>query len=268
MRALAQHYHGDSWDTNMPADTKKRIVIVGATSAIAQHCARLWCKEAAIDLTLIGRDVDKMAQVAADLHVRSPQSVIKTLTADFINPLAIVQLIDSIVAEGNVDIALIAHGSLPNQAQCQNDLTQCNNALTINSISPVLFAEAFIAQMEKANYGTVALIGSVAGDRGRQSNYVYGAAKGLMTRYAQGLQHRLAGTAVKVVLIKPGPTDTPMTAHLKQQGSSLAPVEDVAALIVKGIVQGKLVVYAPAKWAFIMMIIRHLPFSIFKLLKI
>jgi hypothetical protein len=249
-------------------DNKKRIVVIGATSAIAAHCARLWVKEAAVDLTLVGRDKAKTEQVADDLRVRSPQSVIRVLEADFINPLAIRQLVDGIVAEGAVHTVLIAHGTLPDQATCQQDLTACDEALTVNGISPVLYAEAFAGHMQKANQGTLAIIGSVAGDRGRKSNYVYGAAKGLVTRYAQGLQHRLAGTGVKVVLIKPGPTDTPMTAHLKQQNGRLASVEEVARLIVKGINQGKPVVYAPAKWALIMMIIRHLPRFVFNKLDI
>ena len=249
-------------------DNKKRIVIIGATSAIAEHCARLWVKEAAVDLTLVGRDKAKTERVAADLRVRSPQSVIRVLQADFIDPLAIRQLVDGIVAEGAVHTVLLAHGTLADQAVCQQDLTACHDALTVNGVSPVLFSEAFVGHMQKANHGTLAIIGSVAGDRGRKSNYVYGAAKGLVTRYAQGLQHRLAGTGVKVVLIKPGPTDTPMTAHLKQLGSRLASVEDVARLIVEGTAQGKPVVYAPAKWALIMMVIRHLPNFIFNKLEI
>lgn len=240
-------------------DNKKRIVIIGATSAIAEHCARLWVKDTVVDLTLVGRDLGKTERVAADLRVRSPQSIIRVLEADFIDPLAIRKLVDGIVVEGVVDTVLIAHGSLPDQAACQQDLAACRDALTVNGISPVLFAEAFVGHMQKANQGTLAIIGSVAGDRGRKSNYVYGAAKGLVTRYAQGLQHRLAGTSVKIVLIKPGPTDTPMTARLKQQASRLASVEDVARIIVEGVNQGKPVVYAPAKWTLIMMIIRHLP---------
>jgi short-subunit dehydrogenase len=228
----------------------------------------LWAKEAVVDLTLVGRDKAKIERVAADLRVRSPQSVIRVLEADFIDPLAIRQLVDSIAADGAVHTALIAHGSLPDQAVCQQDLTACHDALSVNGVSPMLFAEAFVGHMQKANHGTLAIIGSVAGDRGRKSNYVYGAAKGLVARYAEGLQHRLASTGVRVVLIKPGPTDTPMTAHLKQQGSRLARVEDVARLIVKGVDQGKPIVYAPAKWALIMMIIRHLPNFIFNKLEI
>lgn len=249
-------------------DNKKRIVIVGATSAIAEHCARLWVKDARVDLTLVGRDLGKTERVAADLRVRSPQSVIRVLVADFLEPLAISQLVDSLVAEGTVHLVLIAHGSLSDQASCQQDLRACHEALTLNGISPVLFAEAFVGHMQKANCGTVAIIGSVAGDRGRKSNYVYGAAKGLIARYAQGLQHRLASTGVKVVLVKPGPTDTPMTAHLKEQGTSLARAEDVARLILQGIEQGRPVIYAPARWALIMMIIRHLPDIIFNKLDI
>lgn len=244
-------------------DNKKRIVIIGATSAIAEHCARLWVNNEAVDLTLVGRDLDKTERVAADLLIRNPKSVIRVLKANFIDPLAIRQLVDGIVAEGAVHTVLLAHGSLPDQGFCQQDLTACHDALTVNGISPMLFAEAFVGHMQKANQGTLAIIGSVAGDRGRKSNYVYGAAKGLVTRYAQGLQHRLAATGVKVVLIKPGPTDTPMTAHLKRQGSRLASVENVAQLIVKGINQGTPVVYAPAKWAVIMMIIRHIPRFVF-----
>ncbi len=249
-------------------DCKKRIVIVGATSAIAEHCARLWVQDGAVDLTLVGRDLGRTERVAADLRVRSPQSAIRILEANFVDPPAIRQLVDGIVAEGAVHTVLIAHGSLPDQADCQQDLTVCHDALTVNGISPVLFAEAFAGPMQKAHHGTLAIIGSVAGDRGRKSNYVYGAAKGLVARYAQGLQHRLAGTGVKVVLIKPGPTDTPMTAHLKQQGGRLANAEDVARLIVKRINQGKPVVYAPGKWALIMMVIRHLPNIVFNKLEI
>ena len=245
------------------SDNKKRIVIVGATSAIAEHCARLWAAAHAADLILIGRDKEKTERVAADLRVRSPQSVVHVIEADFIDPLAIQQLVNGIVAEGPVDIALIAHGTLPDQFVCQEDLAACHAALTVNGLSPVLWAEAFAGHMQKANQGTLAIIGSVAGDRGRKSNYVYGAAKGLVTRYAQGLQHRLASTGVKVVLIKPGPTDTPMTAHLKQQGGSLASVEQVARLIVQGLSNGKPVIYVPGKWAIIMMIIRHLPKFVF-----
>jgi decaprenylphospho-beta-D-erythro-pentofuranosid-2-ulose 2-reductase len=244
-------------------NNKKKVVIVGATSAIAEHCARLWLAKQPANLTLVGRDTRRIDRVATDLKVRSPKSEIRVVQAEFLDPEAINATVRDIVKSGRVDIVLIAHGSLSEQTECQNDLQSCRDALEINGVSPVLYAEAFAKEVEKANHGTIALIGSVAGDRGRKSNYVYGAAKGLVTSYAQGLQHRFAGSGVKVVLIKPGPTDTPMTAHLKGKGAKLAPVEGVAKQIVEGVEAGKPVIYAPGKWWLIMMVIRHLPASVF-----
>lgn len=241
----------------------KRIVIIGATSSIAEHCARLWLGSGATALTLVGRDTVKTEALAADLRVRSSAASIVALTADFADPARIGALAAQLGAQGEIDCVLIAHGSLPDQPTCQADLQACREALAVNGISPVLFAEAFATEFARQGRGTLIVIGSVAGDRGRRSNYVYGAAKGLVTRYVQGLQHRFAGTAVKAVLAKPGPTDTPMTAHLKQQGGKLASVEAVAAAIVSGAERGVAVVYAPKKWAVIMMIIRHLPAVIF-----
>ena len=247
---------------------RKNIVIVGATSAIAEHCARFWIQGGAADLTLVGRDAQRLQRVADDLKARSPQSGIRVLEADFLDPAAIQATVDGIAAQGCIDIALIAHGSLPDQASCQQDLGAGRQALEVNGISPALYAEAFAGHMEKANHGALAIIGSVAGDRGRKTNYAYGAAKALVDRYAQGLQHRLAATQVKVVLVKPGPTDTPMTAHLKGQGARLASVESVAQQIVKAVESGKPVVYAPTKWWLIMTIIRLLPRAIFNKLNI
>jgi decaprenylphospho-beta-D-erythro-pentofuranosid-2-ulose 2-reductase len=247
---------------------RKRIVIIGATSAIAEHCARLWLTKQPADLTLVGRDAQRIERVAADLKVRCPQSELRIVTAEFLSPEAINVTVNDIFKLDCVDIVLIAHGSLPEQTDCQNDLGTCSDALEINGVSLALYAEAFAKEMEKANHGTIALISSVAGDRGRKSNYVYGAAKGLVTRFAEGLQHRFAGTGVKVVLVKPGPTDTPMTAHLNSEGAKLAPVEVVAKQIVEGVESGKLIVYAPRKWLLIMMAIRHLPSFLFRRLNI
>lgn len=247
-------------------DNKKRIVIVGATSAIASHCARLWAARGAIDLTLIGRDPERTERIAADLRVRSPQSDIRVMTGEFLEPSGVDAVVDAVVRQGAPDVVLIAHGMLPDQAECEHDLAACRTALDINAISPVLYAEAFARRLATCGAGTLAIIGSVAGDRGRKSNYVYGAAKGLVDRYAQGLQHRFAGTAVKIVLIKPGPTATPMTAHL--QTTKMASVESVAQGIVAGIDANRPTIYVPGKWRLIMLIIRHLPSFVFNKLNI
>jgi decaprenylphospho-beta-D-erythro-pentofuranosid-2-ulose 2-reductase len=239
------------------------IVIVAATSFIAEQCARLWLDQQPARITLMGRDAVRLGQLAADLRVRNPRVELQVIAGDFGDPAEIRRLVDEAVAQHPADIVLIAHGYLPEQAACQQDLEAARDALHLNGISPVLFAEAFAKHMESRNAGTLGIIGSVAGDRGRKSNYVYGAAKGLVERYAQGLQHRLGHSAVKVVLIKPGPTDTPMTAHLKAQGSKLADASDVAQAIVRGMRLGQPVIYAPAKWALVMNVVRHLPGFIF-----
>jgi short-subunit dehydrogenase len=248
--------------------TQRKIVIVGATSAMAEHCARMWVSESAQTMILLGRDLSRTERVANDLRVRNPTSSVEVHKIDFMDPEQIQAWVGQVCAMSVPDIVLIAHGYLPEQQQCQNDLLMNQNALLVNGISPVLFAEAFAGHMERENKGKLVLIGSIAGDRGRKSNYVYGAAKGLVTRYAQGLQHRLASTNVNVVLVKPGPTDTPMTAKLRGAGIKLADVTAVASKIVIGIKRGKPIVYAPAKWGVIMMGIRHLPRFIFNKLNI
>lgn len=246
----------------------KKIVIIGATSLIAEHCARLWAAQNPDELILVGRDLLKMDLVANDLRVRSPSTLIKCQEVDFESAEKIQLLAESLSKGESIDLVLIAHGFLPDQSVCQRDLNIVHEALEVNGISPVLFAEAFAGCMATINHGVLAIISSVAGDRGRKSNYVYGAAKGLVSLYAQGLQHRFSNTKVTVVLIKPGPTDTPMTAMLRKKNAKLAPVELVAKSIVSGIKKGSATVYAPAHWAFIMMIIRHLPSVIFNKLNI
>lgn len=247
---------------------KKRIVIVGASSLIAEHCARLWAKNIQPDFVLLGRNPYKLESISQDLQARSPESKIEISYLDFTNHQAINEVVAKIFQVGPVDIALIAHGTLPNQHECQDNLTLNQDALFINGVSPALFSEAFAKNMEIFNHGSLAIIGSVAGDRGRKSNYVYGSAKGLVNRYAQGLQHRLANTSIYISLIKPGPTDTPMTAHLKSKGTKLTNVTEVAECIVNGIDKKKSVIYAPKKWGAIMMIIRHLPRFIFNRMNI
>lgn len=235
---------------------------------MAEHCARLWVQNGPVDLVLIGRDAARLERVAADLAVRSPPSVVEVLTTDFLGEAAIAATVDAVCGARVPDKVLIAHGSLPDQQDCQSRLPACREALDINGVSPVLFAEAFAAHLQRAGRGALVIIGSVAGDRGRKSNYVYGAAKGMVARYAQGLQHRLAGSGVQVVLVKPGPTATPMTAHLVGEGPAMAPVEDVARCIVDGVAKGKTQIYAPGKWWLIMMVIRHLPAVVFNRMNI
>lgn len=246
----------------------KRIVIVGATSGIAKECARIWVKESPVELTLVVRDTSRAQALVSDLLVRSPNSKIDAISTDFTSPAAIKGLVDAVYQSKTIDIVLIAHGTLPEQAECESNLELCNDTLEINGVSPCLFAEAFANVMQHQGKGSIAIIGSVAGDRGRKSNYIYGAAKGLVSRYAEGMQHRFASSRLNITLIKPGPTATPMTEKMRANGMKMAPADLVAKEIVEGIAKGKAVIYTPKKWQIIMLIIRHLPSFVFNKLNI
>jgi len=245
-----------------------KIVVVGATSAIAEHCCRLWVAEGPTELVLIARDLAKAEKIAADLRVRGPGAAISVVKGEFHDPAGIAAQVDDAAQSAPVDVALIAQGWLADQQASQDDLAFLDKSLQINAVSPALWAEAFARHFAAVGRGTLGIIGSVAGDRGRKANYGYGAAKGFLARYAEGMDHRFAGSGVKIVLIKPGPTESPMTADLKAKGRKVAPTEDVARTIVVGMKRGKPVVYAPPLWQAIMLVVRHIPRFVFNKLSI
>lgn len=252
----------------MKTQSKTRTVIVSATSCIAQECARLWVIEKNAELILVGRDRLRTESVAQDLRVRAPQTSIQVIETNFEDPKAIQTLADTIASTGKIDRVLIAQGVLPQQIDCQQDLAISYNTLMIDAVSPALFAEAFVGHLQKNNHGTLALLGSVAGDRARKSMYTYGSAKALLEHFAQGLQHRCAHSKVKIVLIKPGPTNTPMTTHLEIKGIKFASADRVAKDIVSAMNRGKPIVYTPKIWFAIMAIIRSIPAFIFNKMNI
>lgn len=235
---------------------------------IALECVRLWARQGPAAFVLVARDGERTEAIARELRVEHPAAGFDVLMADFNDPESIRQVAERASAEAPPDIILIAHGARPEQADCEADLDACRAALLINGVSPALFAESFAGRLEKAGAGVLVVIGSITGDRGRRSNYVYGAAKGLLERYTQGLAHRLVRRGVRVVLIKPGPTDTPQTVHLRGTGKRLARPASVAAGIVRAAEGGPGVVYLPFKWWPIMLVIRHMPAFLFNRLDI
>lgn len=249
------------------------ILIYGATSRIAHECARLWARDGH-RLVLCGRDGARLDEIAADLRVASPGGTEHIALVLGIEDDANLRagLTHADAEFGPFDIALIAHGWLPEQPSAQADAAQLRRALEVNAISVAQACEPLAALFESRGRGTLAVIGSVAGDRGRQSNYIYGAAKGFVERYCQGLRNRLHRHGVRVVLIKPGPTDTPMTQGMARPAGGrqpkLADPRQVARSIVSGIQRGQSVVYAPAIWRVIMLVIRSIPESVFVRLKL
>jgi len=247
----------------------KRIAIIGANSRIAECCARLWAVEGT-KFFLAARDRERLARIHADLGVRvgNPNDI-HAISFDALDYHAFPGIAEAAEKHlGAVDIVLIAHGTLPEQALCEQDLDVARGSLEVNGLSAVLLAQAFAGRMASKHQGVIAVIGSVAGDRGRRSNYVYGAAKSMVDRYLQGMRHRLGPEGVQVVTIKPGPTDTPMTADYNQPGVRLADPEAVAKRIVEGIAARRTVIYAPGIWRWIMLIIRHIPEWIFRRMRL
>jgi short-subunit dehydrogenase len=225
---------------------------------------RRWAAAEPTEFVLVGRSRERLDAVVDDLHARNPGTRAKAVEFDFSPTGDIALLLEGVFADGEIDVALIAHGSLPSQASIQGDLAAVRAALEINAIGPALFVEALADRMLRVGRGRLAVISSVAGDRGRRSNYVYGAAKALLSAYTEGVWHRLAGSGVTVTLIKPGPTATPMTEQLRSAGARLASADAVAASIVAGVDRGAPIVYAPPIWRLIMTVVRSIPRAVFR----
>jgi short-subunit dehydrogenase len=242
------------------------IAIYGAYSAIAEATAR---KLAAPDATfyLVGRDGDRLSAMAEDLTVRGAQAV-HTRTADLIDRAAIPGVVDNMFDTlGEVDTVLLAHGTLPDQERCAESLDNAYSAFEVNAVSHIGLLTLIANRLEAQRRGTIAAITSVAGERGRRSNYVYGAAKKTISTFLEGLRHRLAPSGVAVVDIRPGFVDTPMTRDI-EKGALWASPDTVAGGIVKAIAKGKAVAYVPVFWQGIMAIIRSLPNFVFNKINI
>lgn len=245
----------------------KKILIVGATSAIAHACARIWASRGA-EFFLVARCTNKLQANAADLNTRGAGKV-------HIYPLDILQLDQhQIMLEhcleqlGQIDIALIAHGTLPDQQICQHDSNMAVQEFTLNATSMISIINTLAIQLERQRCGSLAVISSVAGDRGRPSNYLYGSAKGAVSIFCAGLHARLYKKGVQVLTIKPGFVDTPMTAGLELPTALLSTPEKVASQIVCAVGTNKAVLYTPGIWRWIMLIIRSIPMFIFRKLNL
>ena len=243
-----------------------KILIVGATSAIAEATAKLWAGRGDT-LFLVGRKALRLDAIAADLRVRGATSVhcLASDVCDISTHAALLQA--TFTAMGGLDVALIAHGSLPDQQACERSVEQTLSEINVNALSVIALSTRLGEQFEAQGQGTLAVISSVAGDRGRQSNYVYGAAKGMLSLFLQGLRNRLSKKGVQVLTIKPGFVDTPMTAAFPK-GLLWAQPEQIACGIVKAVDQKKDEVYLPGFWRLIMWLIRHIPESLFKKLSL
>ena len=247
----------------------RNILVFGATSAIAQEALRVLVQRGA-SAYCVGRSPDRLSAVIADLRVRAgPGQTVDGQAADLLDTDRHPALFTAArAALGDLDAVLIAHGTLPDQAQCETSVERTLAAIAENGTSAVSLLTIAGNELSARGSGVIAAISSVAGDRGRQSNYVYGASKSLVTTFMQGLRNRLAHRGVQVVTIKPGFIDTPMTAALPKSGPLWTTAARAGRAVADAMEKGRDVAYVPGYWFWIMTILRHVPERIFKRLKL
>nr|WP_202901975.1 SDR family oxidoreductase [Thermogemmatispora carboxidivorans] len=244
----------------------QKVVIVGATSAIAYEAAKCMAARGA-ELFLVGRNPAKLETVAADLQVRGAQRV-ETFVLDVNDVARHQEMFDAAVAAfGWLDGLLIAHGTLGDQRKCELSVEETLREFQTNALSVIALLTLVANYFEQRGRGCIAVLSSVAGDRGRPSNYVYGATKGAVSIFLQGLRARLAKHGVAVVTIKPGLVDTPMTAHLRK-GLLFSSARRVGRGVYRAMQQGRPVAYLPGYWRLVMLIIRLIPERVFQRLSL
>ena len=251
----------------LPANhVPRKILVLGATSGIAEATCRLWAAQGA-SLFLVARNADKLAAVAADLKTRGA-SFVDTAVADLDDtsnhPTLLAHAINSLAG---MDVAYLTHGILGDQAAAEQDFETAAQILHTNFISVVSLLTWLANFCVQRHAGTLAVISSVAGDRGRKSNYLYGASKAGLSAFLGGLRNRVDREGVTILTIKPGPVKTAMTASMKGS-EKFADVDKVAQSIVNAVDKRRDSLYVPFQWQPIMFVIRHIPESIFKKLNL
>jgi decaprenylphospho-beta-D-erythro-pentofuranosid-2-ulose 2-reductase len=250
----------------MMNNSEQHIVIIGATSGIAEACARRWAGRPA-HFFLVARNAARLDTIKSDLQVRGAKAESYVLDANDLSAhAAMIEVAQK--ALGRIDIVLIAHGTLSDQKACENSADAAVAEVLTNGTSVIALLTHFANVLEAQRSGTLAVISSVAGERGRPSNYVYGAAKAMVTAFCEGLRARMFKVGVHVLVIKPGFVATPMTAALNLPPLLTATPEAAAADIDVAIQRRRDVVFTRWFWRWIMLIIRMIPTPIFKKLSL
>jgi short-subunit dehydrogenase len=251
---------------NQTDTNPRKILVLGATSGIAEATCRIWAAEGA-RLFLVARNPEKLAAVAADLRTRGA-SFVDTAVADLDDvekhPALLAHAVNSLTG---LDIAYLAHGILGDQIRAEQDFNTAAQIIYTNFMAPVSLLTWLANFCVQRRAGTLAVISSVAGDRGRKSNYLYGSSKAGLSAFLGGLRNRVDREGVTVLNIKPGPVKTSMTAGMKGS-EKFADVDSVAKSIVKAIDKRQDTLYVPFQWQPIMFIIRHIPERVFKKLNL
>lgn len=245
-----------------PLPTAPRVLIVGATSGIATALARRYAARGA-RLELWGRRPEALEAAAADLRVRGAAEV-AWQCFEATNTAAHAALVaEAWTRWSGFDIAVVAHGQLPDQPAAQALPELALQSFDVNARSVISLLTLLANRFEAQGRGVIGVFSSPAADRGRASNYVYGAAKAALSNLASGLRHRLAPRGVRVLTILPGFVDTPMTAAFPKGGPLWAQPARVARDIERALEHRNGTLYTPWFWRWIMLIVRSLPQAVF-----
>ncbi|WP_417241663.1 SDR family oxidoreductase [Celeribacter sp.] len=244
---------------------KTTWIILGATSSMARALSRKLAARGDTVL-LCGRDMDDLAASAADCVARGAAGA-EALPFDARKIDTFAPIIARATSqEGEINCAVFV-GSMPSQDAIDADPSLIEGVIQDSHTGPAAFLQMLAPEMEARGQGTVVGVGSVAGDRGRIGNYVYGSAKAGFATYLSGLRNRLTRAGGHVVTVKPGFVDTAMTWDVEGMFLVAAP-EKVADDILKAVAKKRNVIYTPFFWRYIMLIIRHIPEAIFKKMSI
>lgn len=242
----------------------KWILILGAASNIAMATARRFAREG-YNIYLASRNLEELKKEAAHLHVKY-QIQVKTIYFDALDFETHEEFYFSL--EPKIAGAVLAFGVLGDQKKAQSNFSEARNIIDVNYSGAVSILEIIAQDFEKRHEGFIVGISSVSGDRGRQSNYIYGSAKAGFSAYLSGLRHRLYNSGVHVMTVKPGFVATKMTAELELPEKLTAKPGEVAGKIFKGVQKSRNIIYVKPVWRLIMLIIIHLPEFIFKRTKL
>ncbi len=238
----------------------KNVLILGATSDQAQAIAKKYAQEG-WGLILAARNMELLDPIASDLRVRSNAEV-QTLLFDATDFSSHRNFYDALKTKP--DAVITVFGYMGDQDEARTDLDEVRRTVDVNFTGAVSILNIVADDFEKRGSGAIAGISSVAGDRGRQSNYIYGSAKAGFTAYLSGLRNRLTKSGVHVMTVKPGFCRTKMTENMELPGALTAEPEQVATAVFKGLEKERNTIYTLWMWRWVMLVIKLIPEMIFK----
>lgn len=246
-------------------ETGKSWLVLGASSSIGRAFARLAAEEGA-DILLAGRDTDDLERTAADVKVRTGRRAdVMRFDAEAIDEHAAF-VADCAARDGELNVFLL-FGAMPEQDDIDKDFALAQKTVQVNYVGAMSVLSRLAPHLEARGSGRIVVLSSVAGDRGRPKNYVYGSAKGALNLYLQGLRGRLSRSGIPVTTVKAGFLDTDMTFGMPGLFHIASP-EQCAAACLRLAQKGREVAYFPLFWWLIMTIIKSIPERIFKRLDI